>query len=428
MRTVLWFLVLFALAVAVALFAGNNQATVTVFWPPHRVDLSVNFALLLLLGSVLLLYSLVRVATVLFALPRQARRWRHQHLERAMFVGLLEALVHLSSGRFVRARKAAEKVLDKEAALTRSTGEAHAQALRLRALGHLLVAQSAHGVLDQGARDAHLRLALENLPERGDVAVELREGLQLRAAEWALDDREPAVALGHLEVLGQGAARRTLAQRLRFKAARLTAQPMLALQTARTLGKHGAFASEALQSLLTGLAVEVVQSARDPVELAQAWDGLESAERRQTDVMMAAAQRLLDLHGDTGQALRWLVPVWELLASGDETALGAQQRVRAVLLLEQAFEQSDGQPDGAWLTRIEKAQGAHPRDALLQYLSGVACLRLSLWGKAQLQYEQALQHLRDDGLKRRAWRALARLAEQRDDAAAAARAWRNAAQ
>ena len=39
MRATLWFLALFGVAVAVALFAGNNQSTVTVFRPPYRGDL-----------------------------------------------------------------------------------------------------------------------------------------------------------------------------------------------------------------------------------------------------------------------------------------------------------------------------------------------------------------------------------------------------
>ena len=48
MRAALWLLALFAVAVAVALFAGNNQGTVTLYWPPYRVDLSLNLVLLLL--------------------------------------------------------------------------------------------------------------------------------------------------------------------------------------------------------------------------------------------------------------------------------------------------------------------------------------------------------------------------------------------
>ena len=54
MRAALWLVALFAVAVAVALFAGNNQAVVTIFWPPHRVDLSLNLALLVLAAAMVL--------------------------------------------------------------------------------------------------------------------------------------------------------------------------------------------------------------------------------------------------------------------------------------------------------------------------------------------------------------------------------------
>lgn len=39
--------------------------------------------------------------------------------------------------------------------------------------------------------------------------------------------------------------------------------------------------------------------------------------------------------------------------------------------------------DGAWLARIEAASNAHPREARLQYLAGMACVQRQLWGKAQ---------------------------------------------
>ena len=48
MRAALWLLSLFALAAAGAWFAGNNQGTVTLYWPPYRVDLSLNLVVLLL--------------------------------------------------------------------------------------------------------------------------------------------------------------------------------------------------------------------------------------------------------------------------------------------------------------------------------------------------------------------------------------------
>ena len=84
--------------------------------------------------------------------------------------------------------------------------------------------------------------------------------------------------------------------------------------------------------------------------------------------------------------------------------------------------------DAGWLARIEAAQQANPRDARLQYLAGMACLKRQLWGKAQQLLTQAASQLTDKSLRASAWRNLAELAEQRGDSEAAAHAWKSAAQ
>jgi len=85
MRAALWFVGLFALAVALALFAGNNQGMVSLFWPPYRVDISLNMALLALLGLFVLCYASLRGVAVLGQLPEQTRRWRQQQKERKLY-------------------------------------------------------------------------------------------------------------------------------------------------------------------------------------------------------------------------------------------------------------------------------------------------------------------------------------------------------
>jgi HemY protein len=261
MRAALWFLALFGVAVAIALFAGNNQGTITVFWPPYRVDLSLNLVVLLLALLFLTLHVALRALAALFAIPGHARSWRIQHQERAMHIALLDTLLHLLAGRFIRARKAAEVVLARESAMARS-GEALAYSGRLRALSHLLAAESAQALQDKVAREAHFRQALEQTARR-DVQ-EPREGLQLRAARWALEDYDAHGALQWLDDLPQGASRRTIALRLRLKAARMARQTPQALETARLLAKHRAFSEVAAQGLLRGLALELVLTAYDP--------------------------------------------------------------------------------------------------------------------------------------------------------------------
>src|SRR3990167_4699094 len=114
MRAALWLLALFAVAVASALFAGNNQGTVTLYWPPYRIDLSLNLVLVLLAVLFVTLHLALRALSGLLHIPVQAKRWRLLYKERAMHEALLDSLSNLVAGRFVRARKAAELVVTLE--------------------------------------------------------------------------------------------------------------------------------------------------------------------------------------------------------------------------------------------------------------------------------------------------------------------------
>jgi HemY protein len=423
MRAALWFLALFGAAVALALFAGNNQGTVTVFWPPYRVDLSLNLVVVLLLGGFTLLYAALRGLSALLQLPLQARRWRLQQKERAMHGALLDALSQMLAGRFLRARKAAESAIEQEKALEDARhGLPHGR--QLRTLAHLVAAESSHALQDRSTRESHLQLALDSIPERGPASIlELREGAQLRAARWSLDERDAGTALERLSALPAGTARRTLALRARLKATRLSHMTEQALETARLLGKHRAFSPAAAESIVRGLAVELINGAHDPSQLQRIWLGLESAERAMPEIAVQAAQRLSRLGGEAAQVRAWLLPVWERMVDPAQPALPDQQALKVVQALEASLEGLDA----PWLARIEAAQQANPRDARLQYLSAVACMQRELWGKAQHLFTQAAQQLRDAPLRASAWRHLAELAGQRGDGAAAAHAWQQAA-
>ena len=416
MRAALWLLALFGVAVAVALFAGNNQGTVTLFWPPYRIDLSLNLVLLLLLGAFLFLHAALGALSALFDLPRQALRWRAQQKERAMHASVLDALSHLLAGRYIRARKSAESALAQERSLE-SAGQRLSNGAQLRTLAHLLAAESAQSLQDRAAREDHLKQALEQAQSRD--AQETHEGALMRAAQWSLQDREPHAAAAWLKELPVGAARRTHALRMKLKASRLARQTEDALETARLLAKHHAFSPEAAQSIVRGLAVDLLNGAYDPAQLHRAWGQLDPAERALPEVAIHAAQRLALLGGDAHRARDWLLPVWERYAT-----LGDTLKIRLVLALEEGLDSLDG----AWLARIETAQKAHPRDGTLQYLAGMACMKRQLWGKAQQLLTQAVLTLQDRQLHRNAWRSLAQLAEQRGDEEAAASAWKRAAE
>lgn len=431
MRAALWFLALFGVAVASALFAGNNQSTVTLFWPPYRVDMSLNLVLLMAVGVFLVVWLAMRALDGLMALPREARRWRIQHQERQIQSGLLDAMAHLAAGRFIRARKTAERVLTQERNLAnvepQGLDAAYVRrAQRLRVMLHLLAADSAHALQDHAVRDAHAQQALGETSER--EMQDMREAVQLTATRWAVQDRDWPLAQQRFDELPQGAARRTLALRLRFKMARLSNRKLPALEVARLLGKHRAFSAAGTLSLLRTLAIELLTAGKEPTQIVQSWAQLDKNEQAMPEVALAAAGHLIACGGEAKLALTWLLPVWEQMVGVPRaTPTDLTTRIRLVQVLEQGFAAQSDALDASWLRRIEQAQMQNPRDELLQYVAAVACLRMRLWGKAQQLMSQALPRLQDQALRRSGWIALAELAEQRGETEAAAKAWREAA-
>jgi HemY protein len=423
MRSTLWLVALFAIAVAAALFAGNNQGTVTLYWPPFRVDVSLNLVVLGLALLFLVLHLALRALSALLNIPHEARRWRMLGKERAMHAAFVDALFNLTAGRFVRARRAAELAITMEESLeVHRAKTAHSR--RVRAMAHMVAAESAHALQDRSRREEHFERLLELPPTR--EGQEGREGALLRAARWSLDDRDASKALEWLDQMPSGVARRTVALRLRLRAARLSGRSQQALDAVRQLTKHRAFSEVVGAGIARGLALEMLRAAHDPSQLQRAWDGLDATEQKVPDVALEAAERCLQLGGEASTSRQWLLPLWERLPSRNE-GLAALQRIRMVRILERGFSEASGMPDAVWLTRVEALQQANPADPLFQYLAGVLCTRLELWGKAQQLLRQSLTMLKDPEMQRDAWRALAELAERRQDSAAAAQAYKQAA-
>ena len=427
MRAALWLMGLFALAVAGAWLAGNNHGTVAVFLSPYRVDLSLNLVLVCLGALVFVLLLVQRALSALLSLPREARRWRLQQKERAAHAAMLDAMGHFMSGRFLRARKSAEAVLDREASLS-AADQKLGHSVALRALAHVMAAESAHALQDKAMREKHLAQAQQEAQQApGADRQTLLEGMALRAARWLIDDRDASASLTQLQQLPASVGRRTVAMRLHLKAARLAGKPAQALDTALLLAKHRAFSPAASQSLVRGLVLELVANTHDDKALEKLWASLPPAQRALTEVAADAATRLVQLGGSAVQARQWLLPVWESMQSAQPawSAAAMQRLVHGVQATLGDVQSADARP---WLARIESAQQARPSEPHLQYLAGMACQRHQLWGKAQTLLMQSVKGLQDPPMRRQAWCALAELAEQRQDSVAATHAWKQAAQ
>jgi HemY protein len=411
MRNIFWLLLLFVVAVVAAAFLGRNDALVTVFWSPWRLDMSFNLFLIALLLACTVMYLALQALNALLGLPQRAREWRLAKRDRVAQGALREALALFMSGRFTRAHKAAKRAVT----IQSETPELGADP-EFTMLANLLAAGSMHRLQDRTRRDEHLKAALAAAGGNGTRPAE--EGARLLAAEWAYDDRDAERSLQLIGELGPGVGRRTQALRLKLQAARLARQPVDALKTARLLAKHQAFSPDAAKGLLRSLAIEALDAARDADQLRRTWHQLESSDRRDAFVASRAAG-LMAMHGQPDEARAWLKPFWD-----PSTRRGSEE----LAVLSEALVKSRHGLGADWLPRLEAAVMAHPRDPHVAYALGRALAEIKLWGKARQQLERCADNAElPVRMRRSTWLALAELAEQEGDAERVSACYKSAA-
>ena len=176
MRLAIWFVLLFAVAVVAAATFGTNDGLASFYWGGWRLDLSLNFFVLLLVGTCFLIVGLIQGVSSLIGLPQRAREWRTARRDRSGQAALREALAQYFGGRYTRAQKAAQRAL----AIQAETPEL-AQDNEFTVLAHLLAAGSAHRLQNRTLRDDELRRALD-LAQHSPAARSAEEGARLLAA------------------------------------------------------------------------------------------------------------------------------------------------------------------------------------------------------------------------------------------------------
>lgn len=359
MRTLLLFLLLGAVAVAIALFANVNQGGyVLIVAPPYRLEVSLNaFVLLAALGFGLL-YALLRFASRLSRMPREVREHRRaQHVERARSKQDA-ALVGLLEGRYGRARQAADEAL----AIPHSSG-----------LAALIGARAALETRDFAGAAALLA--------RPDVqSASLRVPRLMLEAELALEQGRPNEALARLAELKRDTGAHTAALRLELRtltqAGRHTEVPALLDQ----LAKRKVYEPDQAALLRAAAHADALRSlAADAAGLRAYWNKLSDNDRALPKIALAGARSFLVLGGDR-EAAEILAKSLERHWDPDLAMLYAECRV----------------PDGTrQLERAENWLRQHSGDAALLHALGRLCERQQLWGKAQTYYEASLAL--DDG-------------------------------
>jgi HemY protein len=387
MRLLIWLVALMAAAIGIAVTARFNPGNVVLFYPPHRIDMSLNLFVVLAALLFLVLYGLVRAVNATMKMPERVAAYRQRKRERDGNKGLRDALKALFEGRFGHAEKAAMRAAE----LSENAG-----------LAALIGARAAHRMREPARRDAWLAgIAHDNT---------LKTARLMTVTELLVDDHQPEAALEAVAELNASGQRHIHALQWSMKANQQARNWPEVLRLVRTLDKRKAL-HPALSSRLRELSYEALLSegSHDAESIRRVWAGVPSLDRTKPYIAAraAAAFNARGLH-DEARAIA-------------EDALKAGWDERVV----RAYRDSAGPAGSAsLLAQIENSEAwlkERPNDPELALTLGALCLKQKLWGKAQRYLEQALSDATDPDLARDAHLKLAQMHEalgQSDEAAA----------
>lgn len=377
MRTFLWILALFAAAIGFAVTADSNPGNVVLFYPPYRIDLSLNFFLILVTLLFALLYAVVRAIRTTQKMPSRVAIYRQERRERESNKALREALKALFEGRFGHAEKAALRAIE----LPENAG-----------LAALIGARAAQHMSQRERRDAWLARVL---PDNGMKIARLMTTIEL-----LVEDHQPQAALDAVQELSAAGTRHIHALQWALKANQQANHWPEVLRLVRTLDKRNAL-HPALSKRLRELAYQDLLSDRshDVESIRLVWASIPFGDRQGTFVALRAASAFnaRGLHDEA----RNLV----------EKALAIEWDERLV----RAYRESatgDGSPELlAQIEHCEEWLKQRPIDAELALTLGSLCLKQKLWGKAQRYLERALSDASDSRMVCEAHLELAQLHE-----------------
>jgi HemY protein len=366
-----------AAAIGIAVTARFNPGNVVLFYPPHRIDMSLNLFVVLLALLFLLLYALARAINATLKMPQRVAAYRQRKREREGNKGLRDALKALLEGRFGHAEKAAMRAAE----LPENAG-----------IAALIGARAAHRMREPARRDAWLA----GIAHDGT----LKTARLMTVIELLVDDHQPEAALEAVAELNASGQRHIHALQWSMKANQQARNWPEVLRLVRILDKRKAL-HPALSARLREMAYDalLVEGAHDPESIRRAWSGVPVGDRTKPYIAAAAAAAFNSrgLHDEARMVA--------------EEALKVDWDERVV----RAYRDSAGPAGSATLlAQIENCEGwmkERPNDPELALTLGSLCLKQKLWGKAQRYLEQALSDATEPRMVREAHLKLAQMHE-----------------
>ena len=358
MRGLIWIIVLFAVAVAIAMGANLYNGNVYVVVEQTMLRVNLHAFILGLLALVIVLYLLVRLIAGILHVPGRMQRFGVARQGRQAAAALNNAGLAFFEGKFQKAEQEAAKVL------------ANKEAGDNRTLALMLGAHAADQMDDTALRDRYLK-DIETLPAKKQLSR------YLLLAESALGRRDYPAAENHLNAAAQINPSLTRLVRLQLRYAFDHGNALEVLDKTAKLQKAGAINDYEAGQYQSWAYRRLLALVRDGGGLKACLKRIPD-EQKAGELCAVIAEKYVHL-GLYSQAVKWVAHYYP--------------HTRQAELLEPFVQSVRYLDDKAQRKAIDLADGwlqAQPNDAQLLMFLGELAYSKQLWGKAQGYLEASL--------------------------------------
>lgn len=350
MRTWLWTLVVFAAAVGLALVLRDHSGNVLILVQPWRIELSLTFAIILLIAAFVALYILLRIMAWISQRPERYRSWRGLRAQKRDHNLLESGWVNLLEGRYEQADKDLTRLLGK----TRSHSS--------KVVAGLTSARAAHHLGNRQRRDE--ALAIARAATRDDAR--LTEAVAIVEAEMYLDDNRPEEALVLLQPLQDASSRHFHATRMLLRAHQQLNNNDRVYELTRLLMRRGAIEPEKAALLIESAGAARLRKA-GLEGFKSVWNDFKSDEKILPGLALAAAeiQSNAERYDEAARIL--------------ETSINSDMDPRLL----GAYAQCPPEQIKRRLSKAEVWLKSNPENPSLLAALGILCLTGELWGQAE---------------------------------------------
>ena len=366
MRAWFWTVVTITLAVLVAVLIHKFPGNVLIVVDQWRIQVSLAFAVLVLLAAFASVYLVFRFVSWLAAMPERYRGWRGQRRERQEQSLLEQGWTGLLEGRYSFALKA----------LTRLSGQSGNSQRRVLAM--LSAARAAQELGEFNHRDDMIGDA-RRLASNQSSDVGLNTAVAAVAAELWLEQGQAGQALDVLGADNAEANRHLHTMRLLMKAHEQLGNNDKVLELARVLHRKQAISDTQSDRLIEQAACAELRKRQVTGDWEVFWKSLRSEEKLLPEVALAGSAAM--------QAAGQLKESTKVL----ENAIKVTFDPRLLI----AYARAEPEQVNPRLQRAEQWLTGRETDPELLASLGALCLAAQMWGQAQRYLERSLQ-LRSD--------------------------------